>query len=113
MDCKIIINAQYHENYSDTDTPHWKPKGGQEFQIVVNSDVLMYSNDLVKHLMEIVSAQSDEHNKYSYLEHEVEFIKPIVLDSKVLLNLINSEEQKREDEEIEMEKDIKNGLYGE
>ena len=64
MDCKIIINSQYYQNYS-------------------------------------------------YLEHEVEFIKPIVLDSKVLLNLINSEEQKREDEEIEMEKDIKNGLYGE
>ena len=29
MDCKIIINAQYYENYSDTDSPHWKPKGGK------------------------------------------------------------------------------------
>jgi hypothetical protein len=52
---------------------------------------VMYSNDLVKHLMEIVSAQSDEHNKYSYLEHDVEFIKPVVLDSEVLLNLIRKE----------------------
>ena len=24
----ITIHAQYYENYSDTATPHWKPKGG-------------------------------------------------------------------------------------
>ena len=91
MNCTIKVMAQYFENYSDTKTPYWKPKGGQEFQIVIDSDVVMYSNDLVKHLMEIVSAQSDEHNKYSYLEHDVEFIKPVVLDSEVLLNLIRKE----------------------
>ena len=91
MNCTVKVMAQYHENYSDTDIPYWKPKGGQEFQIVIDSDVLMYSNDLIKHLMEIISAQSDEHNKYSYLEHEVEFIKPVVLDTEVLLNLIRKE----------------------
>ena len=91
MNCTVKVMTQYFENYSDTKTPYWKPKGGQEFQIVIDSDVLMYSNDLIKHLMEIVSAQSDEHNKYSYLEHEVEFIKPVVLDTEVLLNLIRKE----------------------
>ena len=91
MNCTVKIMTQYHENYSDTNTPYWKPKGGQEFQIVIDSDVVMYSNDLVKHLMDIVSAQSDEHNKYSYLEHDVEFIKPVVLDSELLLNLIRKE----------------------
>ena len=60
MNCTVKVMAQYHENYSETDIPYWKPKGGQEFQIVIDSDVLMYSNDLIKHLMEIVSAQSDE-----------------------------------------------------
>jgi hypothetical protein len=83
--------AQYHENYSDTNTPYWKPKGGQEFQIVMDSDIVMYSNDLVKHLTDVVSSQSDEHNKYSYLEHDVEFIKPVVLDSEVLLEKIRKE----------------------
>ena len=91
MNCTVKVMAQYHENYSDTDTPYWKPKGGQEFQIVIDSDVVMYSSDLTKHLMKIVSSQSDEHNKYSYLEHNVEFIKPVVLDSKSLLSLIQNE----------------------
>jgi len=91
MNCTIKVMAQYHENYSDTNTPYWKPKGGQEFQIVMDSDIVMYSNDLVKHLMDVVSSQSDEHNKYSYLEHDVEFIKPVVLDSEVLLEKIRKE----------------------
>ena len=91
MKCTIKVMAQYHENYSDTNTPYWKPKGGQEFQIVMDSDIVMYSNDLVKHLTDVVSSQSDEHNKYSYLEHDVEFIKPVVLDSKVLLEKIRKE----------------------
>jgi hypothetical protein len=91
MKCTIKVMAQYHENYSDTNTPYWKPKGGQEFQIVMDSDIVMYSNDLVKHLTDVVSSQSDEHNKYSYLEHDVEFIKPVVLDSEVLLEKIRKE----------------------
>jgi len=91
MNCTIKVMAQYHENYSDTNTPYWKPKGGQEFQIVMDSDIVMYSNDLVKHLTDVVSSQSDEHNKYSYLEHDVEFIKPVVLDSEVLLEKIRKE----------------------
>lgn len=91
MKCTIKVMAQYHENYSDTNTPYWKPKGGQEFQIVMDSDIVMYSNNLVNHLTDIVSSQSDEHNKYSYLEHDVEFIKPVVLDSEVLLEKIRKE----------------------
>ena len=113
MDCKIIINSQYYQNYSDTDTPYWKPKGGHGFQIEVNSDVLMYSNELEKHLTKMVSKQSDGHEKFEYIGHEVQFQKPTMLHHQSLYELINSEEQKREDEEIEMEKDIKNGLYGE
>ena len=78
MDCKIIINAQYYENYSDTDTPHWKPKGGHEFQIVVNSDVLMYSNELEKHL-KIWFKTNDSHEKFEYIGHEVQFSEPTML----------------------------------
>ena len=91
MNCTVKVMAQYHENYSDTDIPYWKPKGGQYFQIVIDSDIVMYSTNLVKHLMDIVSAQSDEHNKYTYLEHDIEFSKPVVLDTELLLNLIQKE----------------------
>jgi len=95
MDCKIIINSQYYQNYSDTDTPYWKPKGGHEFQIVVNSDVLMYSNELEKHLTKIVSKQSDEHEKFEYKGHEVQFSDPTMLGSGELYDLINNEGRER------------------
>tara|TARA_B110000977_G_scaffold111857_1_gene144994 strand:+ start:286 stop:585 length:300 start_codon:yes stop_codon:yes gene_type:complete len=92
MNCTIKVTAQYFENYSDTKTPYWKPKGGQEFQIVIDSDVMMYSKYLEEHLTKLVSEQSDEHNKYEYIDHEVQFIEPIVLDKDRLYNLITSEE---------------------
>ena len=91
MDVKIIINSQYYQNYSDTDTPYWKPKGGHEFQIVVDSNVLMYSNELEKHLTKIVSKQSDEREKFEYRGHEVQFSDPTMLGSCELYDLINSE----------------------
>ena len=92
MNCTIKVTAQYFENYSDTKTPYWKPKGGQEFQIVIDSDVMMYSKYLEEHLTKLVSEQSDEHNKYEYIDHEVQFIEPTVLDKDRLYNLITSEE---------------------
>jgi len=95
MDCKIIINSQYYQNYSDTDTPYWKPKGGHEFQIVVNSDVLMYSNELEKHLTTIVSKQTTSHEKFEYKGHEVQFSEPTMLGKGELYDLINSEGRDR------------------
>tara|TARA_B110000977_G_C10762162_1_gene371134 strand:- start:45 stop:338 length:294 start_codon:yes stop_codon:yes gene_type:complete len=95
MKTKIIINAQYHENYSDTDTPHWKPKGGHEFQIEVNSDVLMYSNELEKHLTKMVSKQSNGHEKFEYIGHEVQFSEPTMLGTGELYDLINTEGRDR------------------
>ena len=91
MNCTVKVMTQYFENYSDTKTPYWKPKGGQEFQIVIDSDTILYSDELKSHLTELVEAQSDEHNKYEYIEHDVEFIKPIVLDSERLEKLIQTE----------------------
>ena len=91
MNCTVKVMAQYFENYSDTKTPYWKPKGGQEFQIVINSDTILYSDELKSHLTTLVAAQSNEHCKYEYIEHDVEFIKPIVLESKELESLIQTE----------------------
>ena len=91
MNCTVKVMAQYFENYSDTKTPYWKPKGGQEFQIVIDSDIILYSDELKSHLTTLVAAQSNEHCKYEYIEHDVEFIKPIVLESKELESLIQTE----------------------
>ncbi len=35
----LRIFTQYYENYSDSQTPHWKPKGGQTF-IIKNIEVI-------------------------------------------------------------------------
>jgi hypothetical protein len=38
-----------------------------------------------------VAAQSNEHFKYEYIEHDVQFKEPIVLDSERLEKLIQRE----------------------
>ena len=70
MNCTVKVMAQYFENYSDT---------------------ILYSDELKSHLTELVAAQSNEYCKYEYIEHDVEFIKPIVLESKELESLIQKE----------------------
>jgi hypothetical protein len=43
MNINVLVSAQYYENYSDTATPYWKPKGGVDFSFPVDSDLLMYA----------------------------------------------------------------------
>ena len=98
MDCKLIVGCQYFENYNVGpngfgEVPHWKPKGGHEFEIEVNSDVLLYSNDLVKHLTKMVEAQSTIAEKFEYRDHELKWSEPSVLSTEKLYELINNENE--------------------
>ena len=43
MMCNVLVSAQYYENYSDTDVPYWKPKGGADFTFPVDSDLVTYA----------------------------------------------------------------------
>ena len=71
----LRITTQYYENYSDTQTPHWKPKGGQTFIIKdIEGDMIMYCDNLKEVCSNLVSAKCNEHFKYEYREHEVDFI---------------------------------------
>jgi hypothetical protein len=71
----LRITTQYYENYSDTQTPHWKPKGGQTFIIKdIEGDMIMYCDNLTEVCKNLVSAKSNEHVKYDYRDHEVDFI---------------------------------------
>ncbi len=71
----LRIFTQYSENYSDTKTPHWKPKGGQTFIIKdIEGDMITYCDNLKEVCSNLVSAKSNEHYKYEYREHEVDFI---------------------------------------
>lgn len=77
MTVTVRVLAQYWENYSDTDTPYWKPKMGHEFIFEnVDSDTVMYAQDLEGALTELVAAESNSHEKFEYREHEVIFHEP-------------------------------------
>ena len=46
---KTIVTAQYFENYAIDkdgfkDKPYWKPKGSVNFEIEIDSDILMYTD---------------------------------------------------------------------
>lgn len=78
----ILVSAQYYENYSDTQTPYWKPKGGVDFSFPIDSDLVMYAykEDLKSALIKMVEEQSNEYSRYEYIDHEVKFGKPIVVE---------------------------------
>ena len=83
MNATVRVHTQYHENYN-TDTinpPYWKPKGGVEFMIEVNSDLLLYCDNIVEILTTMVNEQCNEMAKYEYLSYEVNFSKPSKLSS--------------------------------
>lgn len=87
----ISISTQYHENYSDTDTPHWKPKGEVKFQVEISYDILMYCNNLEKILTEMVAEESNDFGKYTYVSHDVSSSQPEELCSDKLRKRISNE----------------------
>ncbi len=98
MKSKLIVSCQYYENYNVGpegfgEVPHWKPKGGHEFEIEVDSDVLLYSNKLEEHLTKLVEAQSTIAEKFEYREHELKWSEPSVLSTEKLYELIRKEDE--------------------
>lgn len=81
MMCTIQVTAQYYENYSDTDTPYWKAKGGVDFHFPIDADIALYARreDLVRAITKMVEEQSNDYCKYDYIDHEVKFSKPVVV----------------------------------
>jgi hypothetical protein len=82
MMISILVSAQYYENYSDSQTPYWKPKGGVDFSFPIDSDLVMYvyKEELREALIKMVEEQSNEHCRYEYIDHEVKFSSPIVVE---------------------------------
>ena len=82
MMCTIQVTAQYYENYSDTNTPYWKPKGSVDFHFPLNADVALYvrKEELVEALIKMVEEQSNDYSLYEYIDHEVKFSNPIVVE---------------------------------
>ena len=84
MNATIKITAQYYENYGFNEgTERWKPKGGADFEIECNSDLLMYADsaDILTAIETALEKRSDDHSRYTYIEHDVVFGKTEVLDT--------------------------------
>jgi nucleoid-associated protein YejK len=82
MKCTIQVTAQYYENYSDTNTPHWKPKGGVDFHFPIDDEVVLYApTDVLENaLIKMVEEQSNSQCRYEYIDHQVKFSNPIVVE---------------------------------
>lgn len=79
-DARLRVLTQMYENYNDlypVDAPFWKPKGGQEFIIPVESHVIMYmeANVLINAIKEMLAIENAKsvYFKYEYREHEMMF----------------------------------------
>ena len=74
------ITAQYYENYSDSATPYWKPKGSHMFTVMVDSDDFCYAEDVcISTIMEMLKSEGNNHEKFEYVSHELIFQKPTEL----------------------------------
>ena len=87
---KVIVTTQYFENYNvgpegfnmqGNKQPYWKPKGGVDFQIEMDADVLMYT-DADAILTKMVEKQNSIAERFEYLGYEVQWQAPIALGSE-------------------------------
>jgi len=89
MNAIVRVLTQYHENYNTDNgvnanpnsAPYWKPKGGVEFEVEVNSDIVLYCDNIEEILTTMVNEQCNPMCKYTYMSHEVNFSKPSKLSS--------------------------------
>ena len=87
MDCKLVVNCQYYENYNVGpngfgEVPHWKPKGGHTFEMPINSDVVMYTDDEImeKAIINLIESQNSIAERFEYREHRVVFSEPTLVN---------------------------------
>jgi len=89
MDILVQITAQCHENYGahnwngQGECPQaWKPKGCQVFTLRVNSDSFLYAKEQsIKAIETLLEGQSNNHERFIYVDHELIFQELIALDS--------------------------------
>jgi hypothetical protein len=93
MLCDIRVTAQYRENYSDTNIPYWKPKGGVELIIPqINDDVVLYAapDEVDTAIQKLLLDKSNSMCLYELISWELIFSKPEELSSDIFMkHLLN------------------------
>jgi len=86
MKVNLLVSCQYYENYNvGSDgwgkVPHWKPKGGYNFLMPIDSEYLMYADEssIVSAITNIVEKQNTISCKFEYRDYEIQWSRPDVI----------------------------------
>ena len=90
MKVNVLVNCQYFENYNvgpegfntyGNKQPYWKPKGGFQFLMPIDSDTIMYiePSELVDAIKVLIEKQNNIANRFQYIDHEIQWGKPDVI----------------------------------
>jgi hypothetical protein len=96
MDTICLIETQYYENYGDAQSQHWKKKGGHKFTLMVDSDDFLYEEDVcISTLKEMLESQSNSHEKFEYISHELIFSTPTKLDAEEFATIFSKKAKEK------------------
>jgi hypothetical protein len=71
------VHTQVFENYGNAKSPHWKPKGGHEFTVMIDDALLMYDEPrCLKAFIDLVAAKSGAYMRFEFINHEPIFDTP-------------------------------------
>ncbi len=91
LETLVRIEAQYFENYGTGANPHWKPKGGQEFTIRIDSDILFYNKEGVESVLaHMLDTLSGDYVRYELISFEPVFSEPKQLDQALFNTLYDT-----------------------
>jgi hypothetical protein len=91
MKSKVIINAQYFENYNvgpdgfntyGDKLPHWKPKGGHQFMIEMDSDTLFYADNIAEAFQKMLDKHESPAERFEYVDYEIQWSEPTPLGTE-------------------------------
>lgn len=87
----VIIKTQYYENYNvgpdgfntyGDKQPHWKPKGGMDFVIEMDADILLYCDNKEEVFQKMLDGHETVAERFEYRDYEVQWYKPHLLGSE-------------------------------
>lgn len=99
MNYKIVIHAQYEENYAYPDwngegkcPQGWKPKGEQLFSVMADADNVSYAPaSFEKTVNKMLAKHSNDAVRFSYCDHHIQFDDEIMLDDEEFAKAFESQ----------------------
>ena len=87
MKVNLLVNCQYFENYNVGpegfgEVPYWKPKGGHQFLMPVDSDTIMYcdQHEIEDAIKVLVEKQNTVACRFQFIDFEVQWSEPETIE---------------------------------